>query len=106
MSAPIRAEDGCIIGTKYNRIVKPPFYMFHGIRTEETISYCPQDIHYSELTKYELKLPILGTVGYYVRNQRKLNNSCWIQITAHKYRKYFIFKDVYCKECDCWHFGG
>ena len=101
MSIPIRASDGCVVGSKFNHHDNVPFWFKLTGQREETFSHCPTGIHKSTKITSDIVLPFVGTkIGEFVRHMR---GSEYIIILEHKFRKFFFQKSVYCKECSEWH---
>lgn len=65
---------------------------------EEKKNTCPIHFHYH----YTRRILFFGKyIGYM---EWRTRGSKYIVIDKHKFRSIFLFSDVYCKECDVWHF--
>lgn len=99
MSVPIRNRScGCVIGSRLNRHDTKPFWCYWGLYTEEKIQTCPVHFHFNYTRRI---LFIFKDVGYMAWKTR---GSYYITINEHRYRNIFLFSDVYCKECNKWHY--
>jgi len=102
MSRPIRAHDGCVIGSMYSRKDSPPIWIRKGKRILEAINKCPTKIH----SYWVAETPLFWgdkLVGAWEERQR---GSSYVSIKEHCDRGLFFCMDVYCKQCEQWHFRG
>ena len=91
------------MATRGNRLDNKPFWTYYGKHNVSETYTCP--IH--KLISHQIEIKnLFGTiVGYLKWNSRGLGSmSRYIAIDKHKNRKWFIGKDVYCNECERWHF--
>lgn len=103
MSKPIRNHAcGCIMATRGNRNDKKPFWAWYGYGMTTEKKTCPIHIliHHS-VEIMNLAFKVIGHLEY-----NEGNFSRYITIDKHKNRSIFYNKDVYCNQCECWHFKG
>jgi hypothetical protein len=103
MSIPIRAADGCCIETRNNRFTNPPFWLSRGPLKKEEVSSCPTKEHWRTKTTQALYTLFGRKIGE-MRTWRF--GGRYLTVDWHSDLRWFMGKDVFCRECKDWHFKG
>lgn len=105
MSIPYYYKDGCLSFTTYNRRDYCPWYLsLSPVITKEEIDNCPTHTHIITHCTQAIYVPFLHLhVGNLEWNADAEDSACLI-LEEHKYRSWFRWKDIYCRECSSWHF--
>ena len=98
VSIPVRASDGCVIGSRLNRVETIPFYLRAGATVEKALVQCP--VHTRKRWETEIVTPWGRVIGTLTKQER---GGVYISVHQHKDRLYFIGKYVFCDEHKEWH---
>lgn len=106
MSAPIRSKTcGCCVSTKYNRIDNAPVYTYYGPPVLVKKNICPEHKpDHERIATWRKPIKFFGNEIGFLQYKTGGSFSQFIVVAKHKFRRFFFTKDVYCEECDQWHF--
>jgi hypothetical protein len=100
-------ECGCLIHTSLHEKINAPFWTILGkvIKTKSNNCRLNNPSHTIINCSQTIKIPFGKIIGRLVWNEGNFGR--YIETDYHKNSKYFLYsmKDVYCYECDEWHFS-